>query len=58
VKRSFRDEPMWVAIHKYMEAMLRISLFRDLYLKLAKVLCLSFDFLCFSSTKSESKRAE
>jgi hypothetical protein len=27
VKRSGRDEPMWVAIHKCMEAMLGISLY-------------------------------
>jgi hypothetical protein len=28
---------MWVAVHKCMEAMLRISLYTSLYLKLAKV---------------------
>jgi hypothetical protein len=33
VKRSDRDEPMWVVIHMYMEAMLRISLYSYLYLK-------------------------
>jgi hypothetical protein len=27
VKRSGRDEPMWVTIHMYMEAILGISLF-------------------------------
>jgi hypothetical protein len=42
VKRSGRDEPMWVAIHKCMEAMLGISLSSYLYLKLAKMLCLSY----------------
>jgi hypothetical protein len=42
VKRSGRDEPVWVAIHKCMEATLRISLHRYLYLKLAKTLCLSY----------------
>jgi hypothetical protein len=42
VKRSGRDEPMWVAIHKCMEAMLGISLHSYLYLKLAKALCLSY----------------
>jgi hypothetical protein len=51
VKRSGRDEPVWVAIHKRMEAMLRISLYSYLYLKLAKT-------LFFSSTKLDNKRAE
>jgi hypothetical protein len=32
---------MWVAMHKCMEAMLGISLHSYLYLKLAKMLCLS-----------------
>jgi hypothetical protein len=41
VKRSGRDKPMWVAIHKCMEAVLGISL------KLAKTLCLSYYLLCF-----------
>jgi hypothetical protein len=36
VKRSDRDEPMWVAIHIYMEAMLGISLYSYLYFKLIK----------------------
>jgi hypothetical protein len=51
VKRSAREEPMWVAIHKCMEAMLGISLDSYLYLKLAKTLCLSFYFLCFLFNK-------
>jgi hypothetical protein len=38
VKRSGRDEPMWVAIHMYMEETLGISLYSYLYLKLAKIL--------------------
>jgi hypothetical protein len=59
VKRSDRDEPMWVGTHMYMEEMLRISLYSYLYLKLAKTLCLSYYLLCFfSSTKWENKRAE
>jgi hypothetical protein len=37
-KSSDRDEPMWVAIHKCMEAMLGICLYSYLYLKLAKML--------------------
>jgi hypothetical protein len=47
VKRSGRDEPMWVVIHKCMEATLAISLYSYLYLKLAKPVCLSYYFLCF-----------
>jgi hypothetical protein len=38
-KRSGRDEPMCVAIHMCMEAILGISLYSYLYLKLAKTLC-------------------
>jgi hypothetical protein len=47
-KKSGRKEPMWVAIHKWMESMLGISLY--LYLKLAKsdmLICLSYHLLCF-----------
>jgi hypothetical protein len=44
VKRSGRDEPTWVAIHKCMEAMLGVSLYSYLYL------------LCFLVNKSENKR--
>jgi hypothetical protein len=47
VKRSGRDEPMWVVIHLLMEAMLGISLYSDLYLKLAKTPCFSYYLLCF-----------
>jgi hypothetical protein len=47
VKRSGRDEPVWVAIHRYMEATLGISLYSYLYLKLSKTLCLSYYLLCF-----------
>jgi hypothetical protein len=50
VKRSGRDEPMWVAMHKCMEAMLGISLYIYPYLKLAKTLCLSY-LLCFLFNK-------
>jgi hypothetical protein len=46
VKRSGRDEPSWVAIHLCMEAVLGISLYGFLYLKLAKILCLSYCLLC------------
>jgi hypothetical protein len=51
VKRSGRDEPMWVVIHRCMEAMLGISLYSYLYLKLANTLCLSYYLLCFVFNK-------
>jgi hypothetical protein len=35
-RRSGRDEPMWLVIHKCMGAMLGISLYSYLYLKVAK----------------------
>jgi hypothetical protein len=57
VKRSGRDEPMCIAIHKCMEATLGISLYSYLYLKPAKTLFLFMSYV-FSSTKSENKRAE
>jgi hypothetical protein len=57
VKRSGRDEPMWIAIHKCMEAMLGISLYSYLHLKLAKTLCLSYYLLCylFNNIREEGK---
>jgi hypothetical protein len=58
VKRSGRDEPMWVAIHMCMEATLGISLYSYLYLKLAKMLCFLIISYVFSLTKLENKRAE
>jgi hypothetical protein len=51
VKRSGRDEPVWAAIHKCMEATLGICQYSYLYLKLAKALCLSCDLLCFLFNK-------
>jgi hypothetical protein len=51
VKRSGRDEPMWVGIHKYTDATLGITLYGYLYLKLAKTLCLSYYLLCFLFNK-------
>jgi hypothetical protein len=47
MKRSGRDEPMWVVTHKCMEAMLGISLYSYLYLKLPKTPCLSYYLLYF-----------
>jgi hypothetical protein len=55
VKRSGRDEPMRVVIYVCMEAMLGISLYSHLHLKLAETLCLSH---VFPSTKSENQRVE
>jgi hypothetical protein len=50
-KRSGRDEPKWVSIHKCMEAMLGISLYSYIYLKLVKTLCLSYYHLCFQQNQ-------
>jgi hypothetical protein len=47
VKRTGRDEPMWVVIHKCMEATQGISLHSYPYLKLAKMPCFSYYLLCF-----------
>jgi hypothetical protein len=47
VKRSGRDEPIHIAMHMCMEAMLGISLHSFLYFKLANMLCLFFLlFIC------------
>jgi hypothetical protein len=54
----WQDEPMWVAIHKCMEAMLGISLYTYLYLKLAKMYAFPIISYVFSSTKSENKRVD
>jgi hypothetical protein len=50
-KRFGRDEPMWVAVHMCMEAMLGISLYSYLYLKLAKMPSFSYYLLCFLFNK-------
>jgi hypothetical protein len=47
VKSSGRDEPIRVVIHMCMEAMLGISLYSYLYLKLAKMM----SFICFLFNK-------
>jgi hypothetical protein len=47
VKSSGRNEPLWVAIQKCRGATLGISLYNYLYLKPAKMLCLSYCLLCF-----------
>jgi hypothetical protein len=56
VKRSGRNKPVWVAIHKCMEAMLEISLYRYLYPKLAKMLCLSYYLLYFLFNKTGEEK--
>jgi hypothetical protein len=45
VKRSGKDKPIWVAIHKCMETTQGISLYSYLYLKLAKYY--AYYLLCF-----------
>jgi hypothetical protein len=51
MKRSGRDKPVWAVILMCMEAMLGISLYSYLYLKLAKTLCFSYYLLCFLFNK-------
>jgi hypothetical protein len=51
VKRSGRNEPMWIIIHKCMEATPGISLCSYLYPKIAKMICLSYCLLCFLFNK-------
>jgi hypothetical protein len=51
VKRSGRDESVWAIIHTCMEAVLGIFLYRNLYLKLAKILCFSYCLLYFLFNK-------
>jgi hypothetical protein len=46
VKRSVRDESIRVVIHMCIETMLGISLYSYPYLKLAKMLCISYYCLC------------
>jgi hypothetical protein len=57
VKRSGRDESIQVIIHKCMEAMLGISQYSYPYLKLAKMLCISYYCLCllFNKIGEESR---
>jgi hypothetical protein len=51
MKRSGRDESIWVVTHMCMEAMLGICLYSYPYLKLAKMLCLSYYCLCLLFNK-------
>jgi hypothetical protein len=47
---------MWVALHKFMEAMLGISMYGYLYPKLAITICLSYILLCFLFNKIKESR--
>jgi hypothetical protein len=58
VKRSGRDEPMWVVILMCREAMLGISLYSYLYLKPVKMLCLSYYLLCFLFNKIREQEGQ
>jgi hypothetical protein len=55
MKRSGRDESIWVIIHMCMEAMLGFSLYSYPYLKLAKTLHLSCYCLCLLFNKIGEK---
>jgi hypothetical protein len=46
MKRSGRDEPMWVVTHMCMVTTLGISLYSYLHLKLTKTTCFSYYLLC------------
>jgi hypothetical protein len=59
VKKSGRDEPIWVVTYICLETTQGISLHSYLHLKLAKMSHFFLLFLCFfSSKKSENKRLE
>jgi hypothetical protein len=51
VKRPGIDEPIQAVTHMCVEAMLEISLYSYSYLKLAKMLCLSYYCLCLLFNK-------
>jgi hypothetical protein len=58
VKRSGRDEPVGVVMHKCVETTKGIYLYKYLYLKLAKTPCFSYYLYAFSFKKLAKKRAE
>jgi hypothetical protein len=61
VKRSGRDEPMWVVIHMCMETTQGISLYSYPYLKLAKTPCFIYYLKCFffyKISEQEDRRME
>jgi hypothetical protein len=51
VKRSGRDEPIWVVIYIYLETIQEFSLYSYFYLKLAKSRCFSYYLLSFFFNK-------
>jgi hypothetical protein len=55
VKRSGRDEPVWVVIHICMETTQGISLYSYLYLRLAEMLCFSYYLLSFFFNKTRKQ---
>jgi hypothetical protein len=59
VKRSGRNEPIWVVIHICLETTQGISQYGYLHLRLAKAprFFKKIIFYVFSSTKSENRRA-
>jgi hypothetical protein len=57
VKRSGRDEPMWVSIHMCMEAILE-SLYRPICISIKSKFYAFLISYVFSSMKSENKRVE
>jgi hypothetical protein len=57
VKRSGREEPMWVAIHVCMETMLGISLYGYISNKQKLYVILIISYVFFS-TKLENKKVE
>jgi hypothetical protein len=57
VKRSCRDEPMWVVIHVCIKAILGVSLYSYLYLKLVKMLPFLLSFM-FHLQQNQRSRGE
>jgi hypothetical protein len=57
VKRSCKNEPIWVAIHKCMEAIPGISLYSYLYPKLAKMLSFLLSVM-FSLQQNQRTRGQ
>jgi hypothetical protein len=55
VKKSLRDEPMWVGIYMCMKATLGFSVYSYLYLKLAKTLRVYYYLLHFLFNKIREK---
>jgi hypothetical protein len=51
VKRSGRDEPIWVAKHIHLETTQRVSLYSYPNLDLVKAACFSCYLLCFFFNK-------